>query len=56
MKTVINFILLIGLLAGFSSCNNHKNDETSEESTTLSGSISIDGSSTVYPVTEAVAE
>ncbi|MBL6964031.1 MAG: PstS family phosphate ABC transporter substrate-binding protein [Bacteroidetes bacterium] len=56
MKTVINFILLIGLVAGFSSCIKQKSNETGDEKATLSGSISIDGSSTVYPVTEAVAE
>lgn len=41
------------------SCGNNKeaaNSETGKEATALSGEIAIDGSSTVYPITEAVAE
>ena len=54
MKTLLIPILAIALLA---SCNNAK-DESSEEKTTESQQtiLKIDGSSTVYPITEAVAE
>jgi phosphate transport system substrate-binding protein len=59
LKTRMNLKLRLSILAAssllvFSSCNNQKKD--SAESTALSGEIKIDGSSTVYPITEAVAE
>ncbi len=44
---------LIGI-AGLSSCGGNKSEKP--ESADLSGSISIDGSSTVFPISEAVAE
>tara|TARA_B110000003_G_scaffold183957_1_gene182951 strand:- start:874 stop:1116 length:243 start_codon:yes stop_codon:yes gene_type:complete len=46
-----NIILLSMILIGCSS-----NSNNSDNSSALSGDIKIDGSSTVYPVTEAVAE
>lgn len=46
-----NIILLSLILIGCSS-----NSNNSDNSSALSGDIKIDGSSTVYPVTEAVAE
>ena len=46
-----NAILLSLILIGCSS-----NSNNSDNSSSLSGDIKIDGSSTVYPVTEAVAE
>lgn len=49
MKTNLFLIILTVLLA---SCTG----KTSKQSVKLSGDIKIDGSSTVYPITEAVAE
>lgn len=47
------YIYLIILIAGFIfSCNSNN----SSKQTVLSGNIKIDGSSTVFPITEAVAE
>lgn len=51
----IQFIaLFITATLAFTACQSGKTEAGSEE--TLSGAINIDGSSTVYPVTEAVAE
>lgn len=49
-----NLITLFGLTAiiGLSSCGGKKGGDSAE----LSGTITIDGSSTVYPISEAVAE
>ncbi len=51
--------ILLGLVVvmGLTSCggNTEKNQTTPDE-TALTGEIKIDGSSTVYPITEAVAE
>ncbi|MGB7841588.1 MAG: PstS family phosphate ABC transporter substrate-binding protein [Salinimicrobium sp.] len=44
-------ILVAALALSVMSCGNNKKDNAND-----SGSISIDGSSTVYPITEAVAE
>jgi len=49
MKNVILFTAIVTLLV---SCGSN----TSQNSDKLSGTIKIDGSSTVYPITEAVAE
>lgn len=48
-KNNVLFLAAVALL--FAACNSKSTDKT-----TLSGSIKIDGSSTVYPLTEAVAE
>lgn len=48
-------ILLIATVAFFAASCGNKNAQTTEGGK-LSGEIKIDGSSTVYPVTEAVAE
>ena len=47
-------ILFISLSLFLFACTNDKNTENS--TSTLKGDIKIDGSSTVYPITEAVAE
>ncbi len=47
-----NLLVLI-LSVGIMSCGNNTQTNTA---TTISGEIKIDGSSTVYPITEAVAE
>lgn len=47
--------LLFAAMLLFVACNTN-NSEKTEEKTTLSGSVQIDGSSTVYPITEAIAE
>ena len=44
-------VLITAVTLTVMSCGNNKKDNTSENS-----SISIDGSSTVYPITEAIAE
>lgn len=57
MKKTISAIVIAIF---FASCGGEKTLDSaandSEKTTTLSGSIKIDGSSTVYPITEAVAE
>ena len=57
MKTKL-ISLLAGVLLLATSCNNQATTEASgtSEISKLSGAIQIDGSSTVYPLTEAVAE
>jgi phosphate transport system substrate-binding protein len=54
-KTILALSASILLLT---SCGGKKEGETTEtkDSTKLSGNINIDGSSTVYPITEAIAE
>ncbi len=46
--------LAIGLV--LSSCGSKETKSTDASETTAHGEIKIDGSSTVYPITEAVAE
>lgn len=53
MKTLSKLILSISVLA-LVACGG--GDQKSTNSNELSGAIKIDGSSTVYPITEAVAE
>ncbi len=48
----INSLFIAGLTLIFAACGGNK----SQSSEKLSGTIKIDGSSTVYPITEAVAE
>lgn len=57
-KTVFNIILASFVSVVFISCGNNKSNQESNDgdSTKISGDIKIDGSSTVYPITEAVAE
>ena len=57
MKYTIASIALLSAVL-FSSCGNGGNEEGKTDSTAakLTGEIKIDGSSTVYPITEAVAE
>src|SRR5690349_23856379 len=50
MKLILSLALSIVLFA----CGSKK--ETENQSSSLQGEIKIDGSSTVYPITEAVAE
>ncbi|GAB3531116.1 PstS family phosphate ABC transporter substrate-binding protein [Pontibacter brevis] len=49
----LNAALLVGGTLLFSACGGNSNEGTDSD---LSGNIQIDGSSTVYPITEAVAE
>jgi phosphate transport system substrate-binding protein len=51
MKKIVYVLLAAGFLA---ACGGSHKEEASSEK--LTGAISIDGSSTVYPLTEAVAE
>lgn len=56
MKHTIIFGALF-LIAGLTSCGGGQKTDTNQETEKdLSGTIQIDGSSTVYPLTEAVAE
>ena len=54
--SILNFpaAILLGGVVLFSSCGGNNGGSGSEEN--MSGSIQVDGSSTVYPITEAVAE
>lgn len=52
MKNFIKLTLMIALITSIIACNGKK--ETQKDA--LQGAVKIDGSSTVYPVTEAVAE
>ena len=55
-KKLINSIILIAIITFvFPSCKTG-NSTKKENKKTLNGTIAIDGSSTVYPITEAVAE
>ncbi len=56
-NTISTLILGAAVVLGLASCggNTEKNETTTDEKV-LSGDIKIDGSSTVYPITEAVAE
>jgi phosphate transport system substrate-binding protein len=49
------FLLPLTIVA-LASCAGNKKTDTTTDSTTIAGNINIDGSSTVYPITEAVAE
>jgi len=49
-------VLVVALLAGCGSNNNQPQIEAEQEETNLTGEIKIDGSSTVAPITEAMAE
>ncbi len=53
MKSLKNTSLLIAIAFMLGNCGGSKGPETTE---TLAGDIKIDGSSTVYPISEAVAE
>lgn len=48
--------LLLGSAMFLSACGGQQRDSGAEGAENLSGNIQIDGSSTVYPITEAVAE
>lgn len=54
MKHNLFTLITTASLAFFTACGDHKQDAGNGEK--LSGAVSIDGSSTVYPITEAVAE
>jgi len=56
-NTISTLILGTAVVLGLVSCgeNTEKNEETTDQAA-LTGDIKIDGSSTVYPITEAVAE
>jgi len=53
MKKVV-FILSLAIIA--ISCGEKKDKKSNSEASAMEGTIKIDGSSTVFPVTEAVAE
>lgn len=56
-NTISTLILGVAVVLGLASCGgNTKKNETTTDATALTGDIKIDGSSTVYPITEAVAE
>ncbi|HZI54597.1 MAG TPA: PstS family phosphate ABC transporter substrate-binding protein [Chitinophagaceae bacterium] len=53
---ISRIIFFAFILISLASCAGNQKTDTSTEATELSGMINIDGSSTVYPITEAVAE
>ena len=52
----MNIIKIAAVILLFYSCSAKVEDMTENTENKLKESISIDGSSTVYPITEAVAE
>ena len=54
LKLVLTLFLGVLIISGCGTDNSGKDQNTDEKS--LSGTINIDGSSTVYPITEAIAE
>lgn len=54
MKTISALAISAGIF--LAACNSSQENNEGTESKKLSGTIQVDGSSTVYPVTEAVAE
>jgi phosphate transport system substrate-binding protein len=56
MKTIITSVIVLSVGLLFAACNRSQQKNEGTENKELSGTIQIDGSSTVYPVTEAVAE
>lgn len=55
MKILKNLLIILFVSSIFLACGN-QNNENNPDSNNLSGSVKIDGSSTVYPITEAIAE
>lgn len=55
MITKIQSLLFAAIVMVLASCGGNKTSDTSADGA-LTGTINIDGSSTVYPITEAVAE
>ncbi len=55
MKILKNLLIILFVSSIFLACGN-QNNENNSDSNNLSGSVKIDGSSTVYPITEAIAE
>lgn len=57
MKRKLSFLAISFIILLLASCNQNQNSKsTDSKSTTFEGTVSIDGSSTVYPISEAVAE
>src|SRR5437773_11174223 len=58
IKKIASIAVTASLALFLAACGGNKKTEetTATNDATLSGSISIDGSSTVYPISEAVAE
>lgn len=56
MKINIISVLAIGIGLFLAACHNGQQNNAGTDNKELSGAIQVDGSSTVYPVTEAVAE
>jgi len=56
MNKKIKSLLLITGITIVSSCGGKKDESSNSENSVSTGTISIDGSSTVYPITEAIAE
>ena len=55
MKT-INYTIFSLLVILVMSCSNNNSNSVSNDKSLLNGYVKVDGSSTVYPVTEAIAE
>lgn len=56
MKKVYFLLLIFSVILIATSCKNDKKEAETTKTGEITGDIRIDGSSTVYPITEAVAE
>jgi len=56
MKTIKLISVIAGAALFLASCGTNKTSEEQAADGKLTGAVNIDGSSTVYPITEAVAE
>ena len=56
MKNLLSQLIIVTFLFAISACRTDNSSSNGEKTDVLSGTISIDGSSTVYPITEAIAE
>ncbi len=54
-KNIFKSVFLAAVIALLSACNGNQNSVQGTDGK-MTGSVSIDGSSTVYPITEAIAE
>ncbi len=54
--TIKHVLVISALLLGLTACSGDTQENGSDGSSSLSGVVSLDGSSTVFPVSEAVAE
>lgn len=56
MNTIANRLVALGLLMVMTSCTAVSNSSTQTQQQLSSQAIKIDGSSTVFPITQAIAK